>query len=202
MGYDEKRFRRIKTIFLVCGILGLVSFFFNIFSLIISFIFDSISPNNAFRIQKDLSAMNPATFFSIISFILAITIAIIHYYVLKNGLNELGLKTGAEMKYFNNADKYYLIVPIFLVLYLFWTIIIEFLFLGTPIFVLSLTLIIILIVISIFAVIGMIYYGIFIYQIGKNTEEGFLKAGGIFFIFLPIIGDFFIFAALRRQINY
>ena len=61
---------------------------------------------------------------------------------------------------------------------------------------------IIVLAISIIGLIGSIYYGLFVYQIGKNLYQNVLKIGGILFIVYLPVGNILIYLGLKKLSMY
>ena len=57
-------------------------------------------------------------------------------------------------------------------------------------------------VIMILGLIGVIYYGMFVYKIGKNFAQNLFVVGGILLIVYPMIGAILVSMAIKKVIKY
>ena len=151
----------------------LIIFIFAILSAVDSFMYLDLYIPNSIYYSFDLSVMILTIIFNIIGMSLLIGALFIFKRI---ELNQTG-----DDKHYSRTIKYY---PLVIVNYL----LIEF-----GIFIL---LSIFFVVLAILAFVGTIYYILYLYNLGKESDSSLLKIGAIFFILGPIISEIAIFSSI------
>ncbi|TFF95511.1 MAG: hypothetical protein EU547_07440 [Promethearchaeota archaeon] len=173
--FDKETIMKLANKFLLIGIIGVIQFvIMDIFIaldvfLVFAFLFD-----DTIRLSLD------------------VVISLILFYILKNGLEELGTESAIDMKYYRNANRFLIFYPICSGL----TIGLDFIFLlSIPS--LSITYFIIIIALLILGYIGLICMGVHIYKIGGNMNKKLIVIGGIILILSPWIAGILLFFGLK-----
>lgn len=177
MDFDKEIIMKLANKFLLIGIIGVIQFvIMDIFIALEVFLdYDFIS-----------------FFDDTIRFSLDVIIAVILFYLLRHGIEELGMESAIDMKYYRNAKRFLIFYPICsgLAIGLNFILLLSI----TP---LSLTYFIIIIALLILGYIGLICMGIHIYKIGGKSSKKLIVIGGIILILSPWIAGILLFFGLK-----
>ena len=179
MSYSSKDFNNdLKKASILFLSNFLITLLIAILSAVDSFMYLDLSIPNSVYYSFDLYA----TILSIIFNIIGMSLLIGVLFILKRiELNQ----TGDDIHY-SRTIKYY---PLILINYL----LMEFgIFMFLSIF---------FIILAILALIGTIYYILYIYNLGKESNSNILKIGAVLFILGPIISEIGYFSSLILQVN-
>ncbi|MHA1271212.1 MAG: DUF973 family protein [Candidatus Helarchaeota archaeon] len=182
MKIDEKLIIKAANLFLIIGIVGAICFIINEIFLVL-----------------DLLNILTFNYSKTISGIAGIISGILLYNILKNIFKNIEFEENESIKGYNNAKLFIIFYPIASCL----TIGLDFFLLLLPspiptITILALCYGIIVIIFIVLSFIGLIFMGLYIYNLGKEVEQQFIKIGGILLIFLPWAGGILLYIGFSK----
>lgn len=222
MELNKEKLETTANRFLMVGIMGIVSMVIGMIAVILmefSMLF-SLIPDGMMNSLKQPTfppfIEGLLSIFPILIVLISITVVInivaqaIQYHLLEYGLEELGLITKTNMNNYRKAKRFYIFYPIgsgfsiFMILgmFFFFSFIFENPLASLPFLVWFLIINFAGLAIMILGLIGLIYYGMFVYKIGKNLAQNLLVAGGILLIVYSFIGAILVSMGLKRIIKY
>jgi hypothetical protein len=222
MELNKEKLETTANRFLMVGILGIVSMVIGLIAVIImefSMLF-SLIPDGMMNISRQppfppflesLIAIFPTLIILIsITSVINIVAQSIQYHLLGYGLEELGLITKTNMNNYRKAKRFYIFYPIgsgfsiFMLLGIYFLLYLMFEnpLSSLPLLVWFLIFNFAFLAILILGIIGLIYYGIFVYKIGKNLAQNLLVAGGILLIVYSFVGAILVSMGLKKLIKY
>ncbi|MBD3226804.1 MAG: hypothetical protein GF329_01345 [Candidatus Lokiarchaeota archaeon] len=188
---------------LVTTVIGVILLVFTLFRFLISIL---TSPSDPTAILDMFLSIYPILIITMaIIGSVGIASGIIQYYLLDHGIEYIGKKTNTNMNNHRKAKRFYIFSPIvsgLSIIYFIFSYLNIFFSLSYPFNItfniINISVDIIYISFTILGLIGVVYYGIFVYKIGKNTFQNVLVAGGILLIIYPFIGAILIYIGLKR----
>ncbi|MHA1694385.1 MAG: hypothetical protein ACTSUG_03925 [Candidatus Helarchaeota archaeon] len=175
---------KITNFFLLIGIIGIILFIIQEI-----FLFQYIFGVSTF----DYMSLITNIFWNIMGILLYIL-----FYI---GLKNFCEKYSINVKIYNRAKRFMIFYPIFFALFSFMPVMKLFLIPNLIFLYLQIIYIISLLILAVLMLIGIIYLGIFIYKIGKQTEELIIKVGGILLIIIPSISAILLFIGFKKLIK-
>jgi hypothetical protein len=173
--FDKEIIMKLANKFLLIGIIGVIQFV-----IMDIFIFLEVILGYTFLFDDP------------IRYSLDVVIAFILFYLLNHGIEELGIESAIDMKYYKNAKRFLIFYPICsgLSIGLNFILLLSFASLSIIYFIIIITLLIL-------GYIGLICMGIHIYKIGGNTSKKLIVFGGIILILSPWIAGILLFFGLK-----
>ncbi|MHA1144510.1 MAG: hypothetical protein ACTSRW_07225 [Candidatus Helarchaeota archaeon] len=210
LDYCKSKSITIFVIFLIGFILNYVSIYFSIFSMIFNLM--GFGSKMSMPIIRYVLLPMMSTISLVVTIcvgVLNLIAVILQLNLLKNGLYDL-MMDDHESNY-GNARKWFKFAPVVMSFSLAImimmnvvydtvgyssNIIISMIVLGVLISLLI--LLIPLILFAIFMIIGLVYYGIYVFQLGDDHGVTIFKPAGILMIFFPFIGFLLLYIGIKR----